>query len=591
MNILSLSRTLTGALAALGLASGLAAQWDVNYGTLISQSDDQLIQNQPLAFSFPYPGGSTSAISLSTNGWIKLTGTTSTTSSELSESVSTLLSGDPRIAVLWDDLTGTTSGAVVPQGLFFNSLPNRAIVTWRMREFGTTSLVDVQLQLFPSGAFSIFIARGGNDAIVGVSPGNGAVDPGANDLSAGVIGGAATVYEQFSTGTNDLNGQILLFNPNASNGYDMIATPGNAPFASKNLYGDGCPASFTSGGAFYELFDATSNPFDLTPSGPFALYYTNTGNGYGVTPCVNACFEPNYSNIVTWGSGTGDDSLSGPLSLGFTANFGGISTSQIEVCSNGFIWLVAGSSTSADYTEDATEFATEPARLAVLWDDLNNSQTSSSGGGTVYFDTFPASGSTPARAVITWDQIPEFGNVSSVNTVQATLYANGDIVSSYQQVMSLDALVGFSVGNLGAAPPATDISANPVSFLQFAQVNRQPMTLDLLSGTLATLGATADYECTQLNGGLAAVLHVSSAPAPGNDLTFLGMTGCSFHAAPNLASGPMSISGDTATLSLPVPNVASLAGVRLYHQAIAFAPGINPLNIIASNGLEVTLGY
>jgi hypothetical protein len=45
-----------------------------------------------------------------------------------------------------------------------------------------------------------------------------------------------------------------------------------------------------------------------------------------------------------------------------------------------------------------------------------------------------------------------------------------------------------------------------------------------------------------------------------------------------------------ATLSLPIPNVASLTGTTLYHQAIAFAQGINPLNLIASNGLRLVLG-
>ena len=42
--------------------------------------------------------------------------------------------------------------------------------------------------------------------------------------------------------------------------------------------------------------------------------------------------------------------------------------------------------------------------------------------------------------------------------------------------------------------------------------------------------------------------------------------------------------------SLAIPNVPSLLGAHLYIQAYAFAPGVNPLQIIISNGIDWMFG-
>jgi hypothetical protein len=55
---------------------------------------------------------------------------------------------------------------------------------------------------------------------------------------------------------------------------------------------------------------------------------------------------------------------------------------------------------------------------------------------------------------------------------------------------------------------------------------------------------------------------------------------------PTAATGPAS-----ASFGLPLPFQFSLIDVHVYLQAWAVAPGMNPANIIVSNGLDWLIGY
>ena len=44
--------------------------------------------------------------------------------------------------------------------------------------------------------------------------------------------------------------------------------------------------------------------------------------------------------------------------------------------------------------------------------------------------------------------------------------------------------------------------------------------------------------------------------------------------------------GSTASLTVPVPNDPRIAGVHVFHQAAVVATGINPFNVVSSNGLD-----
>ena len=74
-------------------------------------------------------------------------------------------------------------------------------------------------------------------------------------------------------------------------------------------------------------------------------------------------------------------------------------------------------------------------------------------------------------------------------------------------------------------------------------------------------------------------------------LNGLGMPGCQLlHSADVFGESLAFISPATATYSLAIPNASALVGLHVYLQAFAVAPGVNPREIIASNGLDWNIG-
>jgi len=74
-------------------------------------------------------------------------------------------------------------------------------------------------------------------------------------------------------------------------------------------------------------------------------------------------------------------------------------------------------------------------------------------------------------------------------------------------------------------------------------------------------------------------------------LSGIGMTGCDlWQSADILGLGTSPLTPSTLSFSVAIPNVPSLVGAHLYIQAYAFAPGVNPLQIIISNGIDWLLG-
>ena len=74
-------------------------------------------------------------------------------------------------------------------------------------------------------------------------------------------------------------------------------------------------------------------------------------------------------------------------------------------------------------------------------------------------------------------------------------------------------------------------------------------------------------------------------------LDSIGMSGCSLlQSADILGLGTLPLSASTCSFSLAIPGVPSLIGMHLYLQAYAIAPGVNPLQIVISNGIDWVLG-
>ena len=153
--------------------------------------------------------------------------------------------------------------------------------------------------------------------------------------------------------------------------------------------------------------------------------------------------------------GLGDDQVSQGNALGFTfAGPGGVSVTSIDISSNGFVWLGTDIN-SACCNGNEVDFLSSLPRLAAMWTDLYPPA-----GGDVYFNTFPAVGSQPASASITWLDVPEIGTNTS-QTVQMQLFADGSFLITFDgraANINHTVLVGFTAGN-GAAANAIDFAA------------------------------------------------------------------------------------------------------------------------------------
>jgi hypothetical protein len=142
--------------------------------------------------------------------------------------------------------------------------------------------------------------------------------------------------------------------------------------------------------------------------------------------------------------------------------------------------------------------------------------------------------------------------------------------------------------------------SHPASVLQFGSGCGTPSPLlGPITGNQPALGRSFPTHVTGLPASTIVVflpMGLSSTSAGGTplplDLTPLGMPGCQLYhdcVVPFVATTLQP--GGVATHSLAVPATPSLAGMQLYLQGWAFAPGVNSASAVTSNALALTLGY
>jgi hypothetical protein len=171
--------------------------------------DDDAAQEIGIPFGFPYQGQNWSSVFVNANGNL----TFGAASTDFSESADELLSGPPRIAALWDDLSPQDGGEIFVAA---------DATSW------TVTYANVpQFLAGDSNSFSITLSADGGvtiaygdvaalDGIAGVTEGGGAANPSETDLSAGApLSAAGTTYEEFTGAADplDLDGKTLPFEP------------------------------------------------------------------------------------------------------------------------------------------------------------------------------------------------------------------------------------------------------------------------------------------------------------------------------------------------------------------------------------------
>ncbi|MBZ0152785.1 MAG: hypothetical protein K8J09_14765 [Planctomycetes bacterium] len=335
-------------------------------------------------------------------------------------------------------------------------------------------------------------------------------------------------------------------------------------------YGYRCNPTF---GAYAETFP--SGDFDLGGSATVAtvIRHVPIANGYEVGPGVSAWFSPTSPDLAL-----ADEEGSGPISLPFLFPYPGGATTEVEMVSNGYLWL-DGVTGLVEYFPQVEALVTEPARLAPLWMDLDPTM-----GGSCHYDVDP-SGSI---VYFTWDGVPHY-NGPGPNTFQIALHSNGLVEYRYLEITGqLDVcLVGRNRG-VGSIPPETDISAG----MPF-EVTVDAMGLAFTATTRPVLGTVqtamlADVPDPASSIGL--VLLGFSHVFPGGDLAGIGAQGCQLYPAVDLIDVLFPL-GASTPWNLAIPSTPALANLEIHAQGAVLEPrGANMLRLLTSNGIGLRIG-
>jgi hypothetical protein len=338
--------------------------------------------------------------------------------------------------------------------------------------------------------------------------------------------------------------------------------------ATVTSYGTGCYDGIAS---FYELFPNAT--FDLgSSSGTNSILILPTGDGGCVVlPGSGQWYTPTSPNL-----GLTDDSVTGLLPLPSPHLTPAALATSIVISSNGFVWTAANTANGCCSGSSAS-FLSSPERYAVLWHDLNPGA-----GGSVHYDTDAA-----GAAYATWLNVPEFGAGGTSNTCQIAFLPGTGVELRWQACGNSIhvALVGWTRGNGARDPGSIDLSANPTFVTTgdsrpLAVASGRPLLNTTWSITTSNIPASTP---------IGAVVLSLTQHNPGLDLSSLGMPGCRQFVGLDV-SLVFVAPGTSASLTVGLPNRASLLGAHFYGQSAAFAAGRNALGVIASNGLDFGIG-
>lgn len=380
--------------------------------------------------------------------------------------------------------------------------------------------------------------------------------------------------------------------------------PGGVPsvvISQNTPYGNGC---YLQSDSFYEQFagNGTGHTFDLRggASGVNSIVATPTPAGYVVTPGTNAWFTPASALLQTNGTSTavmGDDSISDPLTLPFTFNFPGGSTTVLHACSNGYIICGSTTLTAGDYSPTPAELLAQQPRLAPAWYDWyasRNATTNPTSG--VYFDIDP-SGQT---AYVTWQEIGEFNPSTagtSLNSFQVAIHSSGVVEYRYgaMAIVTTNAasviITGISKGNvLGSAsvnPGSVDISAS----MPLATNGPDQTPLGLSATGRPVPGGTVTLTTNNAPVTMVAGVNLLSLGQvnPFLDLAAMGAPGCGQGVDLAVSSGTLLLTpGDVNTFAVPAGML--FVGLDIFSQSAVLVPGVNALGLLTSNGIKMSLG-
>lgn len=383
---------------------------------------------------------------------------------------------------------------------------------------------------------------------------------------------------------SDIVNQAFVNSPGAAPKTPVLdiqyTVPANAGFFART--GEGC---YDQPIAFYEEFQPSAP--SLVDLSNLAFQLTPVGTAYAVSSIPAATVMPPAGVLPvtnTTGQPMGDDDRTLALPLNFTFPYPGGSTVDIVITSNGNIFLdPANSGNQVARFEDfgLRGFLLGQPQLAPLWTDLSPNM-----GGNIYLH-YNLTAPVPV-AYVTWLNVPEFTQLTSSNTVQAALYADGRVEYHYGacSITVNPAMVGMTPGWSPHDPGGRDLSTSlPFLTGDGAVPPELGMTVRPVIGTAPSFV----IDDTPAGPGVGALL-LGNGMAP-LDLGFVGMPSCML-SVQGYGSLLFLTAPGTTTGSVPaaIPNNSNLLSLQLTGQAVVLSPGSNAAGFTVSNAIGVTIG-
>lgn len=351
-----------------------------------------------------------------------------------------------------------------------------------------------------------------------------------------------------------------------------------AGLAFTSRFGSGCmqptaPADFAS---FYEFFP-NSGAFDLSNT---AFSMTPNGGGYTVAASTIAFRQPTAAATVL----AFPTNPFATVTLASPFPVAGGAITQLDVCARGFVAVAPwGGTLPVGGSPGAVLGA--PSTAWYVWHLFDPSRQ---GSGQVKFEEIGA------LSVLTWDGVlaDPFNPFRSTFQFQfdratgAVHYVFGTV--NMLTVYGGSAIVGYSPGGASGDPGNRDLSATLSTPFPVRDADVAP--LDFTSSARPRIGSATNLLTQALP---ATTVFGADALSftrfvPGLDLGGLGMPGCRRHVGLDAVLVFLP-AGGTGSLSLAVPANPVLAGVDVWSQSFAFAPGVNACGVTTSNGLRLHL--
>ena len=346
---------------------------------------------------------------------------------------------------------------------------------------------------------------------------------------------------------------------------EVTFLPSGPGVALASPYGGGCYDRYAS---FYEQF--APGTFDLANT---TLQLVSTGTGYVALPQAGSAFHTPTTTPLS----LGNDTVSGPLALGFPLAYPGGTTSAVYVSSNGFVWAQPNQD-SGCCSGSGPMLVLGGARWCPLWTDLNPGIS-----GSVFFDVDAVNNA----AYVTFQGVQETQTASAC-TFQVAFFATGEVQYRYQQcaITGTYSVTGWSPGGGARDPGSIDLtSALPV----LTEPDQYPLRLATATRPVVNTSLQLQIAAVPPASLLGAVFGGVTQLLPGIDLGAYGMPGC-LQLSSQEAVRVFVPAGGSGAVPFGVPNDPGLSGVSVYLQAAALAAGVNAFGALSSNGLELRIG-